>query len=232
MITLMDWLHDESKHIGKDYASSREVAMYDESHAKFRDVHKESNQLLDRLSVKPGQSFIEFGCGTGVLAIEAARRGLKVIAVDISSAMLAYAQTKANELGVDSIVFKESGFLTYQHASEPVDYVATSFAFHHLPDFWKGIALKNMYSILNDNGMLFIQDVVIEEENSIDTINAFIESQEQLGGEFLRVDAIEHFRDEFSSYDWILEGMLERAGFSVNTKETIGSLIARYFCTK
>jgi ubiquinone/menaquinone biosynthesis C-methylase UbiE len=232
MITLNDWLHDEFRQIGKDYGSNDEIAVYDESHAKFRDVHKESNELLDTLSVKPGESLIDFGCGTGVFAIEAARRGLKVIAIDISPAMLSYAKSKATELGVGSINFVESGFLNYQHLSGPVDYVTTSFAFHHLPDYWKTIALKNIYKILKDSGRLYIQDVVIEEENSIENINSFIESQEQLGGEFLRVDAIEHFRDEFSTYDWVLEGMLERAGFTVDSKESISSLVARYFCAK
>ena len=232
MITLNDWLHDEFRQIGKDYSSNDEVAVYDESHAKFRDVPKESKELLDTLSVKPGESLIDFGCGTGVLAIEAARRGLKVIAIDISPAMLSYAKSKATELGVDSINFVESGFLNYQHLSGPVDYVTTSFAFHHLPDYWKTIALKNIYKMLKDSGRLYIQDVVIEEENSIENINSFIESQEQLGGEFLRVDAIEHFRDEFSTYDWVLEGMLERAGFTVDSKESISSLVARYFCAK
>ncbi len=232
MITLNDWLYDEFKQIGKDYSSDDEVAVYDESHAKFRDVPKESNELLDTLSVKAGESLIDFGCGTGVFAIEAARRGLQVIAIDISTAMLSYAKTKATELGVASINFVESGLLNYQHLSGSVDYVTTSFAFHHLPDYWKAIALKNIFKMLKDSGRLYIQDVVIEEENSIENINSFIESQEQLGGKFLRVDAIEHFRDEFSTYDWVLEGMLERAGYRVDSKESISSLVARYFCTK
>ena len=232
MVTLNDWLHDEFKQIGKNYSSNDEVDVYDESHSKFRDVPKESNELLDTLSVRPGESLIDFGCGTGVLAIEAARRGLKVIAIDISPVMLSYAKSKATELGVDSIIFVESGFLNYQHLSGPVDYVTTSFAFHHLPDYWKAIALKNIFKMLKDSGRLYIQDVVIDEENSVENINSFIESQEQLGGEFLRVDAIEHFRDEFSTYDWVLEGMLERAGFTVDSKESISSLVARYFCAK
>ena len=232
MITLKDWLRDESKQIGKDFGSIHEVALYDKSHAKFRDVHKESNDILDRLSVNAGELLIDFGCGTGAFAIEAARRGVKVFAVDISSAMLAYARTKAQESGLDSIKFVESGFLNYQHVTEPVDYVTTSFALHHLPDYWKSIALKNIYNLLKERGRLFIQDVVIEEENSIENINALIESQEELGGEFLKDDAIDHFREEFSTYDWIIEGMLERSGFRVETKESPSRLISRYFCSK
>ncbi len=232
MITMNDWIHDEFKQIGKDYTSKDEVTFYDESHAKFRNISKESLQVLDRLSAKSGEALIDFGCGTGLFAIEAAKRGLQVIAIDISPAMLSYAKNKAAESGVASITFVESGFLHYQPVSGPVDYVTTSFALHHLPDYWKAIALKKMYGLLNDKGQLYIQDVVIEEKDSIEQINAFIQSQEQRGGDFLKKDAIEHFRDEFSTYDWVLEGMLERAGFIVNSKESCTGLIAKYFCTK
>jgi len=232
MVSLNDWCHNEFRQIGKDYSSANEVAVYDESHAKFRDVNKESNEILDRLSVIPGESLIDFGCGTGEFVIQASLRGVNVFAVDISQAMLSYAKSKAVESGVKSINFINSGFLNYTHSSGSVDYITTSFSFHHLPDFWKGIALRRLHKMLNDNGILYIQDVVISEENCIENINSFIKSQEDLGGDFLKVDAVEHFRDEFSTYDWILEGMLDRSGFSIKSKESFLGLIGRYFCTK
>ncbi|MGH1538702.1 MAG: class I SAM-dependent methyltransferase [Gammaproteobacteria bacterium] len=232
MVDAKDWLYDEFKQVGKDYESNDEVAIYDESHARFRDVIKESNDLLDNFSVNSGESLIDFGCGTGVLAIQAALRGVNVIAIDISPAMLAYATSKAKEASVSSIDFIHSGFLNYEHSAGGVDYIVTSFSFHHLPDYWKGIALKRMNAMLNSNGHLYIQDVVISEENSVENINSFIESQEKLGGEFLREDAIEHFKDEYSTYDWVLEGMLNRAGFAVDSKESFIGLISRYICSK
>lgn len=232
MIDLDDWRHNEFSQIGKDYSSTDEVAVYDESHAKFRDVVKESNEILDKLSVKSGESLIDFGCGTGILAIQAAIRGLNVFAIDISQAMLSYAKAKAAELNAQSIQFIHSGFLNYEPPSGTIDCITTSFSFHHLPDYWKGVALKRMHNMLNENGQLYIQDVVINEENSIENINSFIESQEKLGGEFLKVDAIEHFRDEFSTYDWVLENLLERSGFAIKSKDSSLGLIAKYVCKK
>lgn len=225
------WRYNEFVQVGKDYNCNIEVAVYEETHSKFRDLIQESNELLDALGVKPGESIIDFGCGTGVLAIQAALRGLKVIAVDISTAMLAYAEEKALTQNIETIDFIHSGFLNYAHVSAPVDHIVSSFSLHHLPDFWKLIALKRMRDMLKITGKLYIQDVVIAEADCVENINSFILSQTEKGGDFLRVDAIEHFRDEYSTYDWVLESMLERSGFRLDNKEALMGLMCRYYCS-
>lgn len=47
-----------------------------------------------------------------------------------------------------NIEFIQSGFLTYEHQSEPVDLIFTKAALHHLPDFWKQIALLRLNQML------------------------------------------------------------------------------------
>lgn len=232
MTDISDWIYNEFKQVGKDYASPEEVALYDASHAKFRDIVAESEEILDLLAVSAGETLLDVGCGTGVFAIQAARRGLQVTALDISQAMLSYAQTKAENEGVAGIRFLEGGFLNLPDDLLTPDYVTTSFSFHHLPDFWKLIALQRLYSMLAPAGKLFIQDVVIEESHCIANINAFIETQTRLGGDFLRMDAIEHFRDEYSTYTWVLEQMLERAGFRIESRESFIGLVSRYVCSR
>lgn len=229
---LNEWRYNEFIQVGKDYNSREEVAVYEETHSRFRDLIQESNELLDSLAVKAGESLIDFGCGTGVFAIQAASRGIEVYAVDISKNMLAYAEKKAEEADIPSINFVHSGFLNYDHPPASVDYITTSYSFHHLPDFWKAIALKRLNNLLKDTGVLYIQDVILSEDDCINNINSFIESQQELGGDFLKIDAIEHFRDEFSTYDWVLEGMLERTGFQIESKDPLSGLICRYKCKK
>jgi putative AdoMet-dependent methyltransferase len=95
---------------------------------------------------------IDIGSGTGTFAIQVAQRCAIVYAVDVSKAMLDRAQSKAAEAGVSNIVFHHAGFLTYEHNEAPVDAVVTTFAFHHLPDFWKGIALKRVHGMLQPGG--------------------------------------------------------------------------------
>ncbi len=226
------WQYDEFKPVGRDYGRQSEVDVYDSSHADFRDIKEESIRVLDLLGLKRGDTVIDFGSGTGTFAIEAARRGAIVHAVDVSQAMLARARAKADREGVSGIEFHHAGFLTYKHPEGAADAIATTFAFHHLPDFWKGIALKRMNGMLKPGGTLYLHDVIVGEAASLENITSFIDKQEKAGGSFLREDAEGHFQDEYSTYDWVIEGLLARAGFSVSRKHIEGGVIGTYLATK
>jgi len=112
MKTHPSWQYDEFKQVGKDYGSPMEVEVYDSSHADFRDLEAESNEVLDSLAIKPGDVLIDFGSGTGTFAIQAARRCAQVYAVDVSQAMLDYAKAKAAGAGTPNIFFSHGGGLT------------------------------------------------------------------------------------------------------------------------
>ncbi len=77
------------------------------------------------------------------------------------------------------------------------------FALHHLPDFWKGIALKRLYRMLKPGGRLYIHDVVMQELNAIDNITEFLDKLATAGGKVLREDSERHFKEEYSTYDWV-----------------------------
>lgn len=226
------WLYNEFDIVGRDYAAQDEVDVYDSSHADFRDIAAESDRALDLIDPPPGGVIIEFGSGTGTFTVQAARRGLRVHAVDVSQAMLDRAQEKAQEAGVDSISFHHAGFLHYKHPDGGADAIASTFAFHHLPDFWKGIALKRMNRMLKPKGRLYLYDVVIEENDALESIQAFIDEQARAGGDFLRDDAEGHFRDEFSTYDWVMDELFERAGFEIEHKSIEKGVLAEYLCIK
>ncbi len=226
------WVYDEFKQVGKDYSKQYEVAVYDSSHADFRDVTAENNAIIDKLDVKKDQTIIDFGSGTGAFAIQAASHCEKVIAVDVSEAMLDMAKQKAKKAGVSNIEFHHAGYLSYDHKLKPVDAIISSLSFHHLPDFWKGMALQRIHSMLNPAGKFYLYDVIIEYKNAQKNIEAFIESQAKAGGDFLREDAEEHFSEEFSTFDWVIDGLLQRAGFTILEKENNAGVFGSYLCTK
>ena len=230
MKTQPSWQYDEFKQVGKDFGSPMEVEVYDSSHADFRDLEAESNEVLDSLAIKPGDVLIDFGSGTGTFAIQAARRCAQVYAVDVSQAMLDYAKAKA--AGTSNIFFSHGGFLTYEHPDPPVDAIVTTFAFHHLPDFWKGIALARMNQMLKPGGQLYMHDVIVEQDRALESIKAFIDRQAAAGGDFLRKDAEGHFREEHSTYDWVMDGLLARAGFTIKRKTIHGGVIGKYLCAR
>ncbi len=146
----LSWQYDEFQQIGTDYGNKAEVDIYDKSHASFRDIVADSIKILDTLEIKGSDVVIDFGAGTGAFVIQAAKRCAKVYAVDVSKVMLDFAESKATQAGLSNVRFHHSGFLTYEHVDKPVDAVFTTFAFHHLPDFWKGIALKRLKSMLKE----------------------------------------------------------------------------------
>jgi len=226
------WQYDEFKQVGKDYSMPTEVEMYDSSHSDFRDITKESNIVLDSLGIGKGDVIIDFGSGTGTFAIQAALRGAKVYAVDVSQAMLEYAQAKAVKAGISNILFCHSGFLSFEFEDQTANVIVTTFAFHHLPDFWKGIALGRMYRMLKNNGQLYIHDAILEENHAIENIASLIEKLADAGGDFLREDTEGHFREEFSTYDWIMDGLLARTGFTIKSKKIQDGVIGTYYCTK
>ena len=58
------------------------------------------NTLLSWLPADlSGQRVLDAGCGTGALAVEAARRGAEVVAVDISPTLIRFAQDRAGGVG-------------------------------------------------------------------------------------------------------------------------------------
>lgn len=57
--------------------------------------------LIDALGLNAGDSVLDVGCGTGRHAIELARRGYRVTAVDISAGMLEQARKDAQAAGVE-----------------------------------------------------------------------------------------------------------------------------------
>lgn len=232
MKSYLSWQYDEFKQVGRDYGEQLEVDRYDSSHAEFRDVAAENNAILDAIAISPSDRVIDFGCGTGDFALQASLRCKHVYAVDVSETMLSFAKAKAEKAGISNISFHHAGFLTYSPEEQSADAIVTTFAFHHLPDFWKGVALNRLYRLLKPGGRFYLRDVILPEHHALENIAAFIEKQAAIGGDFLREDAEGHFRDEYSTYEWVMDGLLERSGFVVKHKSMQDGILGTYLCQR
>lgn len=227
-----NWLFNEFQQTGVDYSQSDEVRQYDDEHSEFRDFTAENERTLKALELEVGDRVIEIGTGTGEFAIMAAQQGADILACDVSKAMLERTRTKAQDADIESIELRHEGFLTLDEPEESAEAIVTSYALHHLPDLWKGIALENLHRILRPGGQLFIRDVVLQASTPRQDIEQFIDSQRSIGGEQLQKDAEIHFREEYSTYDWILERLLSRAGFTVSNKSFDREILAEYLSVK
>lgn len=232
MTTNTAWQWDELVAINRDFGDRAVVAAYDERHRQFRDIDGENAMILSRLDLEPGEIVADFGCGTGAFARQAARRCATVVAIDISAAMLDFVAWKAKEEGLANIVCRRGGFLTYVHEGPPVDVIHTSLALHHLPDFWKQKALDRLAGMLKPGGRLHLMDVVFTPENCDANIDAWIAQMEAKTSREMADSLREHVRKEYSTFTWIMEGLLERAGFHIDYAEHSGGVLAHYYCTK
>ncbi len=233
---MLDWIYDEYKHCGVDYSDEKLADQYDEQHQTFRDFEKEFNDMIDFLSLKDTQelSVIDLACGTGAISYYAIQRFKQVYGVDISEVMISQAKKKLSSLKPNNIEFHNAGFLSYQHKAVPVDLLITKAAFHHLPDFWKQIALFNMNRMLKMEGILYIFDIVFDFNATeyIEKINDWILGFEKQAGPEFKKEVETHIREEYSTFKWVLDGMIEKAGFKIEKSRSKDGFVTEYHCIK
>ena len=231
-----NWCYNEYKHCGVDYAAAERAEAYDRQHEKFRNYEQEVIDMLAYLSINNPEhiTLIDLGCGTGATALHAAKYFQKIIAVDVSDAMLRQAKEKAALANIANIEFVNAGFLSYQHKGKPADIVMTKAAFHHLPDFWKQIALLNINKMLTREGILYICDVVFQfsPADYLTSVEQWLSDFKIKVGKEFTAEVETHIRDEFSTFGWILEGMLRRAGFTVVKSRSLDGFLSEYLCNK
>ncbi len=229
-----DWMLDEVASAGRENLDSEHVARYD-SKEDARAVAEV--ELLKSIGLTSSSIVVEFGVGTGQFAIAVASSCQRCIAVDISPPMLARLQEKVDAAQANNVEVVQSGFLTYEHDGAPADVVYSRYAMHHLPDFWKGVALARIHALLRPGGILRLWDVVynVEPRDAAARIESWCSTGrdvamfETLNDGWSRWELAEHVRDEHSTFTWILEAMFDRTGFVIEQVEySEDSMFAKY----
>lgn len=141
-----------------------------------------------------------------------------MVAVDVSPVMLEALRGKVGASGLSNVEVVQAGFLTYAHDGEPADVIYTRYAMHHLPDAWKAIALVRMRRMLRPRGLLRLRDVVYDF--ATEAAEHRLEAWCATGGDWIvgawsRAELEEHVRDEHSTFTWLFEPMIQRAGFTI-----------------
>jgi ubiquinone/menaquinone biosynthesis C-methylase UbiE len=213
------WFIDELDYAGRENLDASHVARYD---AKEDASAASEVALLQEMGLTPESLVVEFGAGTGQFSVQVAPACARVIAVDVSALMLDQLQAKATTLGLTNIEVVRAGFLTYEHRGGPADFIYSRYALHHLPDFWKALALDRLRRMLRPGGVLRLWDVVYDFSPS--EAQARIEAWCATGGDAVeedwsRAELEEHVRDEHSTFTWILEPIMRRSGFEITHAE-------------
>jgi len=226
-----DWQFAEYNPAGVDLAGPAAVAAFDRNQGTDP---ADDDGLLDLLGVAAGTVLVDLACGTGSLVVRAARRGAIAHGVDVSPEMLAFARRRADRHGVTAH-WHHAGFLDHRHEGPPADVATTKSALHQLPDFWKQQALLRAAAMLRPGGTFYLWDVVFSfpPREAATHLQRWIDTAAQPDGEgFTADDFATHVREEFSTYDWIMEGLLARAGFTIVERQKPSATHAGYLCRK
>lgn len=227
------WFLDELAHAGRENLDHDHVARYD---AKMdAEAGGEVCQLRDAGHLTPSSTVVDLGAGTGQFCLAAARACSRVVAVDVSPVMLGRLRANVERSGLDNVECVPAGFLTYEHRGPAPDVVYSRYALHHLPDFWKGVALGRVAAMLRPGGALRLSDAVynFEPDEAAERIEAWIDETmaDDVEHGWTRGELAEHVRDEHSTFTWLLEPMLSRCGFRIITAEYSDSgIFASYLC--
>jgi len=207
------WQLDEMASIGRENLDPSHVSRYDEK--EDADPAGEL-RLVQSLGLRSSATVVDLGAGTGQFALAAAEVFARVVAVDPSPVMLELLEEKARTRS-SPLEIVQGAFLTYEHEGGRPDLVYSRFALHHLPDFWKVLALTRIRRMLQPGGLFRLWDVVYHfpADQAEDRIEQWCATWSSGEGGWARAELEEHVRDENSTFTWLLEPMIVQGGFEI-----------------
>ena len=115
-----------------------------------------------QLDAPSDEEILDFGGGTGLLALPLAKQAKFVILVDISAKMLEQARLKAEQQESKNIQFLEQDLLANPLEQE-FDLIVVCRVLHHMPDLDAALSLFHQH--LREDGQLLLADFTKTEAN-------------------------------------------------------------------
>jgi ubiquinone/menaquinone biosynthesis C-methylase UbiE len=113
--------------------------------------------------VKPGDSVLEIGCGTGTLTIAAkcqAGPSGKVFGIDVIPGMIEISQRKATQANED-ITFQLGSIDDIPFSENQFDIVMCSFMIFHMSERVRQKGIAEIYRVLKPQGRLLVLDLAL-----------------------------------------------------------------------
>lgn len=128
----------------------------------IKDVASYEKKLaLTQAYFQPDWRVLEFGCGTGTTAITHAPHVQNILATDISGAMLAIAEAKARDAGIENVRFQRGALEDLRLAPASFNAVLGLNILHLLSNVEATIA--QVYELLKPGGIFVSNTVLLDE---------------------------------------------------------------------
>jgi putative AdoMet-dependent methyltransferase len=157
------WVWDEPGDY--DRWTTAEVGLYYERYHDLLDL------VVVRCRVQRGNRVLDIGTGTGELARRFAQnRGCRVVGLDPSMGMVEEARRKAvkGEWGDVEFQVAEAPFVEIPYPDGAFDAVASTQAFHHVPERHKPAAVQEMARVLKEGGRLALGDPMFQNRADLE----------------------------------------------------------------
>jgi len=104
--------------------------------------------------------------------------------------------------------------LSFAYQPDTYDLMVSEFTLHHLPDFWKAVALSRIHAALKPGANFYLRDIVFVSmpDGSERDVEAWADFNTK-NHDFARDSVVTHMRDEYSTFGWVMERMLTDVGF-------------------
>ena len=118
------------------------------------------DRIVELAEPEPDDLAVDLGAGTGLLALALAPRVAELVAVDISARMLEHLEAHARSERVQNLTTVEADLRRLPLADESATLVVSNYAFHHLDDAAKELALAEARRVLRPGGRLVVCDMM------------------------------------------------------------------------
>ena len=128
---------------------------------------------------------------------------------------------------------QSAGLLSFAYRPESYDLIVSEFTLHHLPDFWKAVAMSRIYRALKSGATFYLRDIVYASmpdavERDVDQWADF----EIKNHDVPRESVVTHMRDEYSTFGWVMERMLTDVGFTLVSADYHAPMHGTYLLRK
>lgn len=178
VFNIIDWLHAHHPHHHPHHRTPVETkgrlirwaSLYDGvSRLLLGDERAFRQTTVALAQIKPGDTALDVGCGTGSLALVAKEQvgpiG-SVYGIDASPEMVAIAQQKATQASRD-VTFQVDVIERLSFPDNQFDVVLSSLMMHHLPNDLKSQGLAEIYRVLKPGGRVLVVDVESSTEGTL-----------------------------------------------------------------
>ncbi|WP_188456566.1 class I SAM-dependent methyltransferase [Virgibacillus oceani] len=184
---------------------------YDDSVAgidpQYKEVFAQYDTILNEVSKHAKGIVLEFGVGTGNLTEKLLKSGKKVYGIEPSRPMRELAVQKIPALDV-----KDGDFIDFPETADPIESIVSSYAFHHLTDSEKAIAIEKYASMLPEYGKVIFADTMFESDQAKEKA---IKDAEAKGYSELAED----LKREYYPTTGVLESIFISNGFNVTFQQ-------------